>query len=316
MSPPTPTDVISADLPVPGPAPVPAVPGEPAGRGRLASAVLTMLGSAVSTQIGAGVGAHAFPVIGPAGVVAVRQLVAASVLLPVARPPLHRFTWAQWRPTLLLGLVFAVMNLSLYTAVDRVGLGTAVTLEVLGPLAVGLAGSRTRIDAVCAVAAGVGVVVLVAPGPTSDYFGVGAGLLAAGCWAAYILINRVVGARLPGLQGPATASTISALAYVPVAVVLAVQGRFTPAAVLYAGTAGLLCSVVPYAADVIVLRWIPARFFGVFMSVNPVMAALAGIVVLDQVLVGREWLGIATVVLANAVATTATAARNRAEPGL
>ena len=100
-----------------------------------------MLGSAASNQVGAAVGAHAFPTIGPAGVVAVRQFVAAAVLLPVGRPNLRRFTWAQWWPTLLLGLVFATMNLSLYTAIDRVGLGLAVTLEFLGPLAVALGGS-------------------------------------------------------------------------------------------------------------------------------------------------------------------------------
>jgi inner membrane transporter RhtA len=190
--------------------------------------------------------------------------------------------------------------------VDRIGLGLAVTLEVLGPLAVALAGSRTRLDALCAVAAGAGVVVLVLPGPTSDYLGVGSALLAGACWAAYILLNRLVGARLPGLQAPAAAAFVSVLAYLPVLVVLTVQGRFTAAALFYAGCAGLLCSVVPYTMDVIMLRRVPARFFGVFMSVNPVLAALAGIVLLDQVLNLREWAGIAIVIAANAIATTAT----------
>jgi inner membrane transporter RhtA len=278
-------------------------------RRSLTTAVLTMLGTATSSQTGAALGAHAFPTIGPAGVVAVRQLVAALVLVPSARPPLHRFTWRQWWPALLLGLVFAVMNLSLYLSVQRIGLGLAVTLEVLGPLAVALGGSRTRLDALCAVTAGAGVVVLVMPGPTSDFLGVGFGLLAGSCWAAYILINRVVGARLPGLQGPATASFVSVLMYLPVIVVLAVQGRFTAASVFYAVCAGVLSSVVPYAADLTVLRRVPARFFGVFMSVNPVLAALAGIVVLDQVLNLREWAGIGIVIAANAVATTAAGRR-------
>src|SRR5688572_29335553 len=76
--------------------------------------VLTMTGSAVSNQIGAGIGAHAFPTIGPAGVVAVRQLVAAVVLLSVARPPFRRFTWRQWWPVLLLGTATALMNICLY----------------------------------------------------------------------------------------------------------------------------------------------------------------------------------------------------------
>jgi inner membrane transporter RhtA len=267
-------------------------------------AVLSMLGAGTSSQVGAALGAHAFPAIGPVGVVAVRQLIAALVLLPVARPPLHRFTWRQWWPTLLLGLVFAVMNLGLYVAVDRIGLGLAVTLEVLGPLAVALAGSHTWLDAVCAVGAGVGVVVLVLPGPTSDYLGVGFALLAAAGWAAYILLNRLVGQRLPGLQAPAAAAFVSVLMYLPVIIVIAGQGRFTAAALGYAACAGVLCSVVPYALDVRLLRRVPAPFFGLFMSVNPVLAALAGIVLLDQVLNLREWIGIGIVIGANALATS------------
>src|SRR3954466_15348906 len=106
--------------------------------------VVTMLSSALSNQVGAALGAHAFGVIGPAGVVAVRQVVAGAGLLPGARPPLRRMTWSQWWPVLLLAVVFGCMNLSLYTAIDRIGLGLAVTLEFLGPLGVALAGSRAR----------------------------------------------------------------------------------------------------------------------------------------------------------------------------
>jgi inner membrane transporter RhtA len=170
-------------------------------RGSLLAGVATMIGSGTSNQVGAAVGAHAFGAIGPAGVVAVRQFVAVAVLLPVARPNVRRFTWSQWWPTLLLGVVFAVMNLSLYTAVDRIGLGLAVTLEFLGPLGVALAGSRTWLDLCCAAGACLGVYILVLPGPTSDYLGLGLALLAALCWAAYILLNQLLGTRLPGLQG-------------------------------------------------------------------------------------------------------------------
>ncbi|MEJ3745993.1 EamA family transporter [Actinomycetes bacterium KLBMP 9797] len=270
-----------------------------------AAGVVTMTASAASNQVGAAVGAHAFATVGPAGVVAVRQFVAAAVLLPVARPDPRRFTWAQWWPTLLLGLVFATMNLSLYTAIDRIGLGLAVTLEFLGPLAVALAGSRTRVDLVCAVAACAGVYVLVRPGPSSDYLGVALGLLAAACWAAYILLNRLLGTRLSGLQAPAAATAVSALVYLPVAAVLIAQGRLRGAGILYAVGAGVLSSVVPYAADLVALRRVPPRFFGVFMSVHPVLAALAGLVILGQPLGAHEWAGILIVVTANAAAVAA-----------
>jgi inner membrane transporter RhtA len=196
------------------------------------------------------------------------------------------------------------MNLSLYTAIDRVGLGLAVTLEFVGPLAVALAASRTRREWLIAAAAAAGVYVLVLPGPSSDYLGVGLGLLAAACWAAYIVLNRLAGARLPGLQAPAVATALCALAYLPVLVLLAVQGRLASGALGFAVAAGLLASVVPYAADLIALRFVPARFFGVFMSVHPVLAALVGVVLLAQYLQLHEWTGIAVVVLANAAAVT------------
>lgn len=184
------------------------------GSGRVGAAL--MLGSGLSNQIGASVAALAFPVVGPAGVVAIRQWVAAGVLWAVGRPRPRSFTAAQWRPVLGLALVFAVMNLSLYTAIDRVGLGLAVTLEFCGPLAVALAGSRRRIDALCALAAAAAVVVLTRPSPSTDYLGVGLALLAAACWGCYILLNRTVGRRLPGLEGSAAAAAVSGILHLPV----------------------------------------------------------------------------------------------------
>jgi inner membrane transporter RhtA len=277
--------------------------------------VTTMLTGATSNQVGAAIGAHAFDAIGPAGVVAVRQVVAAAVLLPVARPPLRRMTWAQWWPTLLLAGVFAGMNLALYTAIDRIGLALAVTLEFLGPLAVALAASRNRTDLLTAATAGAGVYLLVLPGPSSDYLGLGLGVAAGACWAAYIVLNRVVGARLPGLQAPAAATAVSALAYLPVLVLLVADGRLDGLPLLYAIAAGLLSSVVPYAADLTALRHVPPRFFGVFMSTHPLLAALAGLALLGQVLAPHECAGIALVIAANAVAVASAGPSRRRRPG-
>lgn len=280
-------------------------------RRSLLTGIATMLASGASNQVGAAVGSHAFATIGPAGVVAVRQFVAAAVLVPAARPAFHRFSWSQWWPIILLGLAFAAMNIGLYTAIDRIGLGLAVTLEFLGPLAVGLAGARGRLEALCAVGAGLGIYVLILPGPSTDYLGVAMALLAAGCWAAYILLNRMLGARLPGIQGPAAATSVSALIYLPVAAVLSLHGTLGGVGVLYAAVAGLLSSVVPYVADLLALRRVPAPFFGVFMSVNPVLAALAGVLLLGQQPQLNEWIGIVIVVAANACVTVAAATRQR-----
>ncbi len=265
--------------------------------------VLTMLTGATGAQVGAAAGAHAFPAIGPIGVVAVRQVVAATILLSAGRPPLHRLTWRQWWPSLVLAAVFATMNLSLYLAIERIGLGLAVTLEFLGPLTVGLLGSRGLRDAVVAAVAATGVYVLVLPGPSSDLVGIGLALLAGTLWALYILVNKAAGQRLPGLQAPAVASLISALMYLPVLVWLGIDGRLWGWPLALSVVAGLLSSALPYATDLTALRFVPAQFFGVFMSVHPVLAALAGLVILGQWLALHEWVGIAIVVVANAVAT-------------
>lgn len=278
-------------------------------RSRMAGLAM-MMGGAASNQTGAAIGAHAFDMIGPSGVVAVRQFVAASVLLPVVRPNLRRFTWAQWWPTILLGVVFVSMNLTLYTAIDRIGLGLAVTLEFLGPLAVALAASRSRLDLLCAIGAGAGVYVLVLPSGTSDWFGIGCGLVAAGCWASYILLNRLLGRRLPGLQATAAATTVAAVLTLPLVITLVVQGRMTPLALLYGLAAGLMASVVPYAIDLLALRRVPTGYFGVVMSVHPVFAALAGLILLGQVLALHEWIGIAVVVAVNVVAVRQNAGRD------
>ncbi|WP_237542138.1 MULTISPECIES: EamA family transporter [unclassified Streptomyces] len=280
-----------------------AAPSRGTGRG---AGVALMLGSGLSNQTGASVAALAFPVLGPLGVVAVRQWVAAVVLGAVGRPRPRGFTAAQWRPVLGLALVFAAMNLSLYEAIERIGLGLAVTLEFLGPLAVALAGSRRRVDLVAAVVAAGAVVILTRPTPSTDYLGIGLALLAATCWACYILLNRTVGARLPGLEGSAAAAAVSGALYLPVGAWVLWHHPPTAAALGCALAAGVLSSAVPFLTDLLALRRVPAHFFGVFMSVNPVFAALAGVVVLGQQLDALAWIAIALIVSANAAVTTLT----------
>jgi len=278
-----------------------AAPSRAAGRGDRYVGVALMLGSALSNQVGAATGSLAFPVIGPAGVVAVRQWVAGALLWAVGRPRVRHFTWPQWWPVLSLALVFATMNLSLYTAISRIGLGLAVTLEFLGPLGVALAASRRRLDLGCALAAGAAVVVLARPQPTTDYLGIALASVAAVCWASYILLNRVIGRRLPGAEGSAAAAGLSALLYVPIGIVTLLRHPPTARALGYAAAAGVLSSAVPFLADLLALRRVPARFFGVFMSVNPVLAALVGLAILDQSLGWVEWLAITTIVTVNTV---------------
>jgi inner membrane transporter RhtA len=266
--------------------------------------VALMTGSALSNQLGAATAAMAFPVLGPAGVVAIRQWVAGAVLFTTVRPRFASFTREQWRLVVALAVIFATMNLSLYTAIDRIGLGLAVTLEFIGPLSVALLASRRVLDLGCALVAGAAVVVLARPQPTTDYLGIGLALLAAACWASYILVNRRVGAVLTGSQGPAAAASLSALLYVPIGIWVLTSHQVTYVALGRAATAGVLCSAVPMVADLLALRRVPTRFFGVFMSVNPVFAALIGLIVLRQSLAAADWVAIAAIVTANAVSVS------------
>ena len=296
------------------PHPAAAGPAATAGQSDRLTGIALMTGSAASNQLGAATAALAFPALGPAGVVAVRQWVAGALLLATGRPRFASFTREQWRPVLALALIFATMNLSLYAAIARIGLGLAVTLEFLGPLSVALLASRRAIDLGCAVLAGTAVAILARPQPSTDYPGIVLALLAAACWAGYILVNRVVGARLTGSAGPAAAAGLSALLYVPVGIWALASHPVTVAALGRSATAGVLCSAVPMVADLLALRRVPAGFFGVFMSVNPVFAALTGLVVLSQSPGLAGWLAIAAIVTANVV-SLGTAGRRAAPAG-
>ncbi|WP_328558457.1 EamA family transporter [Streptomyces coelicoflavus] len=267
--------------------------------------ICTMLASGLSTQLGAAIGSVAFPVLGPVGVVAVRQYVAAAVLVVLGRPRLRSFTRRQWGLVLLLAADFGVTNLSLYTAIDRIGLGLAVTLEFLGPLTIALAGSRRRVDLGCAVLAVAGVVALMRPRPTADYLGMGLGLSAAAGWAAYILLNRSIGQRIPGTQGTAAAAVLSALVFLPIGTSLAAH-HMPPAGALGAAVAaGILSSALPFLMDLFTLRRVPAEAFGLFMSVNPVLAASVGALGMGQKLDVAAWFSMAAITAANAISILA-----------
>jgi inner membrane transporter RhtA len=278
-------------------------PVSASGQNDWAAGIALMTGCATSVQLGAAVAAQSFPVLGPVGVVAIRQWVASAVLLASVRPRVASFTRRQWHPVIALAVVYAVMNISLYVSIQRIGLGLGVTLEFLGPLAVALLASRRAVDLGCALAAGAAVVVLGRPTPTTDYLGIGIGLLAAAGWAGYIVVNRAIAVRFAvPAQGTAVAGSLSALLYLPVGIWVLATHDVTVVAIARAMAAGILCSVVPMLADPQALRRVPARFYSVFMSINPVLAAIIGLVVLGQHLGLTDWLSIAAIVTANVVA--------------
>jgi inner membrane transporter RhtA len=275
------------------------------GRGRRIAGVVV---SASSVQVGAAVGATVFPLVGPFGVAAMRQLVSAVTLLAIARPPLTRIGLKRLTPALLLGLVLVGMNTVLYAAVQRIGLGLAVTVEFLGPLTVALIASRRAVDAACGALALAGVVVLTGAlgGTSPDPFGLLLGIGAAVLWACYIVLSRSAGA-LPGVTGTAVAGLTGTVLTLPglVLLLLALPPAQVPRVLLIGGVTGVLSSALPYSLDLVILRTLPAGLFGMLQSVHPVAAALFGLLVLDQRLDALQLAGIGAVCAANVLAVAA-----------
>lgn len=308
-------------------APLECAPATPAPSPRRARGIALMLTSSMGNQVGAGVGAGAFPVLGPTGVVAIRQILTAIIFGLSVRPRFSTLTWGKggtWRPVIGLALTLCVMNMGLYIAVDRVGLGLAVTLEFLGPLTVALLSSRKALDLGCALLAGTGVLLLTHPGPSSDVIGLAAGAVSGLGWGCYIMFNRAIGARLRGLAGTAAASVISGAIWVPIGAWWFVshppQGPGVALALVAALVCTLLCSVLPYVSDQLALRWVPPQTYGVFASLAPVWAALAGWIMLGQGITPGESGGIGLIVAGNLIVSLrglflsrgARAARRRA----
>jgi inner membrane transporter RhtA len=262
---------------------------------------LVLVGIA-SVQVGAALATKLFVHLGPAGTVLVRVLFAALVLWAIWRPRPRAHSAAQLRLAALFGLALAFMNLSFYEALDRIPLGVAVTLEFLGPLGVALAGSRSRLDVLWALLAAAGVA-LLGGGGAANATGVLLALAAGGFWAAYILLNARVGRAFAGGDGLAIAMAIGTLPLIPFGVAAAGSQLLHPSLLAAGFGVALLSSVIPYSLELEALRRMRPQPFGVLMSIEPAMAALAGFVVIGQGLSPLDVAGIALVVAASAGAT-------------
>jgi len=261
-----------------------------------------VIGGIASVQLGAAFATKLFVHLGPAGTVLVRVMFAAVVLCAIWRPSLRRHTARELRLAALFGLSLAFMNLSFYEALDRIHLGIAVTFEFIGPLAVALIGSRSRLDLVWALFAAAGVALLGGFG-ASDPLGVVLALVAGGFWAAYILLNARVGQAFSGGSGLAIAMAIAIVPLIPFGIVDARARLLHPSFLAVGFAVAMLSSVVPYSLELEALRRIRPAVFGVLMSLEPAMAALAGLVVIGQGLSVIDVAAIALVVIASAGAT-------------
>jgi inner membrane transporter RhtA len=279
--------------------------------GRVPSPAL-VLGGIASVQFGSAIATKLFHAVGPGGAVLLRLLTASLVLTLVGRPgraELRALSRRQWLLIGSFGAVLAAMNLSFYYALQRLPLGAAVTIEFLGPLAVAIGGSRRRLDLVWAALAALGILAL-SRGMSHglDALGVVFVLIAASWWAAYILINARVGQAFAGGTGLALAMWVGAVIALPFGIADGGAHLITLRSLGLGAAVGMLSSAIPYSFEIEALRRIAVHVFGVLMSLEPAMAALAGLLVIGQGLSARAVVGIALVVAASGGAS-ATARR-------
>lgn len=287
------------------------------GRAGTTPAVLLVVVGLACQEIGAALAVLLFPQVGALGMVMLRLVFSAVLLLAIARPALRGHTRAGWLAVLRFGLVLALMNGLFYLALERLPLGVTVTIEVLGPLVLSIVASKRRSAWLWALLAFAGVVALAGGGwDRLDPLGVLFALGAAASWAFYILASAQVGREFPKLDGLALAMTAGALLALPFGILSAGSALLRPDLLALGAAVAVLSSTIPYALELIALRRLPASAFAILISLAPATAALAGWLLLGQDLAWLEIVGIALVIAASigAVRASARAAVRPAEP--
>lgn len=277
------------------------VPLEPA-RSRFTSPVLLAVLAILSVQFGNALAGSLFAQTGPLGAAALRLLLAAVILIAVIRPRVAGWDRRTWFGVGMLGLGLGGMNALIYLAIGSIPIGVAVTIELLGPLAVAIAGTRRARDLLWVALAAAGVLLL---GLERSEGGLGlVGVLAAAgaaaFWALYIVASSRLGPRARGIDALAVAMVVAAVLVVPFGAAPAVQA-VTAAPLLLLAFVGIavMTSAVPYALEFIALKSMPTRVFGVLSSLGPAVAAFAGLIVLGQVLAPAQLIAIAAVIAAS-----------------
>ncbi|MBB2987759.1 EamA family transporter [Terracoccus luteus] len=269
------------------------------------TAPLLVLGGVVSVQFGAALATTLIPRIGATGSVTLRLAISCVLLLLLVRPSVRGRSRAEWGTVVAFGLTLAAMNTAFYSSLAHLPIGVAVTVEFLGPLTLAAVRSRRALDLVAVLAAAGGVVLvsgaLDASWSTLDRVGIGWGLLAGVLWAMYIVLSQRTGSSFDGVDGLALALLVSTVAVAPFG--LASAGSWPWSWTLVATGVGIavLSSVLPYSLELMALRHLSQRVFGVLLSLEPAVAAVAGLVVLGQVLGGSQLAGLLLVVAASMI---------------
>jgi inner membrane transporter RhtA len=272
--------------------------------GGMAAGIAMCLMSMCSIQFGAALSSPVIATYGVAGATWLRLAFAAIILAVIVRPPILRYSRAQWMATLVLGTTTAAMTLCFFAAIQRLPLGLAIAIDFLGPLTVAVFGFGLTWRLLWPVIAGVGILFLAHDGQgwVGDLAGI---LFAAGSavgWAIYILLTKKVGAAFKGLEGLSMSLLVAGVVATPFGLMQTV-GAFTPVGLVEVLGLAILVPLLPYALEMVALRRMPAASFGILMSLEPAIGAFAGFLILAQPMTLLQMLGTALVVAASAGAT-------------
>jgi inner membrane transporter RhtA len=279
----------------------------------IAVPIAALLAAMLCFQMGATLAKSLFPIVGAGGTAALRLAIAAAILLAVWRPWHIRFTRRELRTLIVYGVAMGWMNYLFYLALSYIPLGITMALEFTGPLAIALFASRRPVDFLWIVLAALGLVALLPLGlgghPLS-VLGVLCALGAGACWALYILFGRRAGAAHGG-QITSLGTAIGAVMIVPLGAAQSGAALLAPAILPLALGVAVLSSALPYSLEMYAMPRIATRTFGVLMSLNPALGAVAGLIFLDETLTLVQWAAIASIVAASAgSAATRELARN------
>lgn len=262
-----------------------------------------MLAGIVSVQFGGALAATLVPLIGAGGSVVLRLLFASALLLVFVRPRWRGHSRRAWLTVIAFGVALGLMNFTFYSSLAHLPIGVAVTIEFIGPLSLAAALSRRWLDAVAVAAAAAGVVLiseaLSTPFADLEKTGIALALLAGAFWAAYIVLAGRTGGEFPKLEGLALAMVVATVVTLPLGITSA--PTWSPDILLKAFGIAVLSSVLPYSLELLALRRLSAKVFGILLSLEPAFAALAGLLVLGQVLSPTQLVGMALVVAASAL---------------
>ncbi|WGM30236.1 DMT family transporter [Brevundimonas sp. NIBR11] len=284
---------------------------------RLASAApyAALLGAMLSLAFGTSFAKQMFPMVGAEGTAALRVGLAALMLLAVFRPWRLRLGREDIKRVLAFGLVLGLMNLSFYMSLRTVPLGLALAIEFTGPLTLALIHARRLIHFVWIGCAAVGLLLLLplSGGAGSlDPVGVGFALVAAVCWALYIVFGKRL-SHIPSGPSVAMGMSVAALVILPFGVGAAGAGLFAPSVLILAVVVAICSSALPYSLDMVAMRGMPKRTFGVLLSGEPAIGAVAGMLFLHELLTGQQWLAIGCIVAAS-VGAILTTGKEEAAP--